>query len=111
VNCVRSLPWVREVRRKFAGTDLVVLGVHTPEFDYEKDDDHLRDAFERLEIDYPNFLDNDYTFWKRLNNRYWPTVYLVDKQGRIRGVHIGETHPGSPGARSVEQKIEALLRE
>ena len=85
---------------------MVVIGNHYPEFEYEKDIDNLQDAIERLEIPYPVAQDNDGRTWRAYGNRYWPTRYLIDKQGRIRYRHIGE------GAyMETESAIQALLAE
>ena len=65
----------------------------------------------KFEITYPNVMDNEFVYWKALRNQYWPTVYLIGKKGFIRARHIGETHGGTPEARSVEAFIERLLAE
>ena len=84
----------------------MVIGNHYPEFEYEKDLKNLQDAIERLEIPYPVSQDNDGSTWQAYGNRYWPTRYLIDKQGRIRYRHIGE------GAyQETEVAIQALLAE
>ena len=87
------------------------MGIHTPEFGWEKDRDRVMENLGKHGIDYPNMMDNDFGYWKRLNNRYWPTVYLVDRKGLVRHVHIGETHSGDGGAAEVERIIESLLEE
>jgi hypothetical protein len=84
----------------------VIIGNHYPEFDYERDLENLKDAIERLEITYPVTVDNDRETWAAYNNRYWPTLYLIDKWGNIRYQHIGE------GAyNETEAAIIALLNE
>ncbi len=83
-----------------------MIGNHYPEFDYEADLDNLKQAITDLDIPYPVAVDNDRQTWNAYHNRYWPTLYLIDKQGRIRYVHIGE------GAyQETEQAILALLME
>jgi hypothetical protein len=85
---------------------LVVIGVHSPEFDYEKDLDNVRDAIARLGVPYPVAIDNDFGTWQAYRNRYWPTMYFIDKMGQIRHVHIGEGD-----YEQSEQIIRALLAE
>ncbi len=109
VNCVRTLPWIRDLRDRYAGRGLVVVGVHAPEFDVEKNRAYLRAFNARQGVDWPILLDDEHAYWDRLGNRYWPTLYLVDRGGRIRAVHVGETHAGTPAARDFERKIEAVL--
>jgi hypothetical protein len=85
---------------------LVVIGNHYPEFAHERDLDNLTAAIQRLEVPYAVAQDNDGKTWRAYRNRYWPTLYLIDKQGRIRYVHIGEG-----GYDETEQAILALLQE
>ena len=85
---------------------LVVIGNHYPEFDYEADLDNLKQAIIDLDVPYPVAVDNDRQTWAAYHNRYWPTLYLIDKQGSIRYTHIGE------GAyEETEAAIQALLNE
>lgn len=85
---------------------MVIIGNHYPEFSHEADLDNLKEAIERLEIPYAVAQDNDRVTWGAYNNRYWPTLYLIDKQGNIRYTHIGE------GAyEETEAAIQALLNE
>lgn len=84
----------------------MIIGVHTPEFNHEKDLDNVKEALVRLDVPYPVTLDNDYKTWRAYRNRYWPAMYLLDKAGNIRYVHIGE------GAYDrTEEVIKALLIE
>ena len=84
----------------------MVIGNHFPEFSYERDLDNLKDAIVRLDVPYAVMQDNDGKTWKAFNNRYWPTMYLIDKQGHLRYFHIGE------GAyQKTEDAILALLAE
>ncbi len=84
----------------------MIIGNHYPEFSFEEDLDNLKDAVKSLEISYPVAQDNDGATWQAYNNRYWPTLYLIDKRGHIRYVHIGE------GAyEETEEAIKALLAE
>jgi len=111
VNCARSLPWIRELDERYAGRGLVVIGVHSPEFDYEHEIRRVRAFADKNGLDYPILIDNEMRYWDRLQNRYWPTVYLVDRQGRIRHVHVGETRSGTERASEVERILEGLLDE
>jgi thiol-disulfide isomerase/thioredoxin len=106
VNCQRALPSVRGWARRFRDEGLVVIGVHTPAFAFEHDRDNVERAVRRMELDFPIAIDNDFAMWKAWSNQYWPTLYLVDAQGRIRWRHIGE------GAYlQTEQAILKLLDE
>lgn len=84
----------------------MIIGVHTPEFNYEKDIDKVKDALVRLDVPYPVALDNDWKTWRAYRNRYWPAMYLIDKAGDIRYVHIGEGR-----YERTEAVIQALLAE
>jgi thiol-disulfide isomerase/thioredoxin len=90
INWLRTLPYVRAWAERYQQHGLVVVGVHTPEFDFEHDLDNVRRAAKDLEIDYPVAVDNDYTIWSAFNNHYWPALYFVDAQGQIRHHHFGE---------------------
>jgi thiol-disulfide isomerase/thioredoxin len=111
VNCLRTLPWIRTVRERYARQGLVVVGVHTPEFDHERPRDAVEAAVRSRGLDFAHFLDNDYAYWRALGNHYWPTTYLVDRCGRIRARHIGEVHAEQRSGRALEAKIESLLAE
>jgi thiol-disulfide isomerase/thioredoxin len=89
-NCLNTLPHIKEWNRKYSGAGFQVIGVHTPEFDREKDVNSVRREVARHGITYPVVTDNDYTTWNRYNQRYWPVTYLLDKNGVIHYVHIGE---------------------
>jgi len=90
INCLRALPYVNGWYEKYKNVGLVVLGVHAPEFAFEKDVGNVRRAVGDLHIHYPVALDNDYSIWKGFDNQYWPAHYFIDAQGRIRGHHFGE---------------------
>jgi cytochrome c biogenesis protein CcdA/thiol-disulfide isomerase/thioredoxin len=90
INCIRSLPYVRAWADKYKDHGLVVLGVHAPEFAFEKDLGNVTKAVKDLGVDYPVALDNDYAIWKGFNNEYWPAHYFIDTKGRIRHHHFGE---------------------
>ncbi len=90
INCLRALPYVSDWAAKYRDHGLVVLGVHTPEFAFEKTPGNVARAIESLGIEHPVALDNDYAIWRAFDNRYWPAHYFVDAQGRIRYHHFGE---------------------
>lgn len=110
-NCNRSVPWVKDVEARFGDEGLVVIGVHTPEFKYEKDRAAVVKAVAKLELEHPVMVDNDFSYWKAMNNRYWPTFYLLDKSGRVRHHLIGEVHTGDDDAGWLEGRIQSLLSE
>ncbi|WDY56135.1 thioredoxin family protein [Pseudomonas sp. PSKL.D1] len=90
INCKRSLPHVNEWARRYADQGLVVVGVHTPEYDYEHDVGQLKHKVASLGIGYPVAVDNDYAVWNAWGNQFWPAHYFVDRQGQVRHVHFGE---------------------
>jgi thiol-disulfide isomerase/thioredoxin len=105
-NCLRTLPYVKEWRSKYREFDLVVLGVHTPQFKFGRNPENVEAALRRLEIDYPVVTDNDAVIWTAYSNRIWPTKFLVDKDGFLRFSHQGE------GAYDqFERAIQSLLVE
>jgi cytochrome c biogenesis protein CcdA/thiol-disulfide isomerase/thioredoxin len=106
INCIRSIPYVRAWAERYRDQGLVVIGVHSPEFAFEKDPGNVRKAVRDLGIRYPVALDNNLTIWRAFDNRYWPAHYLADAQGRIRYHHFGE---GSTDI--TEGAIRALLAE
>jgi len=90
INWRRQLPYVRAWAEKYKDQGLVVIGVHAPEFSFEKHVDNVRQAAKEMRIDYPIALDNDHAIWRDFNNEYWPALYFVDAQGRIRHHQFGE---------------------
>jgi cytochrome c biogenesis protein CcdA/thiol-disulfide isomerase/thioredoxin len=90
INCLRTLPYLESWDARYRSKGLVIIGVHTPEFGFEHDLGNVRDAVRRLHVRYPVALDNAYGTWKAYANNYWPAHYLVDQQGNVREVHIGE---------------------
>jgi thiol-disulfide isomerase/thioredoxin len=90
INWMRSLPYVRAWAEKYKDHGLVVIGVHTPEFPFEKDVDNIRQAAKEMKIDYPIAVDTDYAIWHAFKNEYWPALYFVDAQGHIRHHQFGE---------------------
>jgi len=106
INCLRSLPYVRAWAEKYKAQGLVVIGVHAPEFAFEKDPANVRAAVHDLGITYPVALDTDHAIWRAFANHYWPAHYFIDGQGRIRGHHYGEgDYAGS------EKILQRLLAE
>jgi thiol-disulfide isomerase/thioredoxin len=104
VNWLRTLPYVRAWDERYRDRGLVVVGVHAPEFGFEHDLDNVRRAVGELGVDYPVVIDNDFAIWRSLDNHYWPALYLVDGDGRVRFHHFGE------GAyEETERAIQELL--
>jgi cytochrome c biogenesis protein CcdA/thiol-disulfide isomerase/thioredoxin len=106
INCLRTLPYIRAWAEKYKDNGLVVIGVHTPEFAFEKDLDNVRQAVNELKIAYPVAIDNDRKIWNGFSNSYWPADYLIDGTGRIRHHHFGEGKYDES-----EQQIQELLKE
>ena len=106
INWLRTLACVRAWVEKYRDQGLIVVGVHTPEFPFEREVENVREAASALRVEYPIALDSDYGVWRAFGNRYWPAVYIADAQGRIRQHHFGE------GAYDeCEWAIQMLLRE
>ncbi|HEY4890878.1 MAG TPA: cytochrome c biogenesis protein DipZ, partial [Reyranella sp.] len=90
INCLRAIPYVRAWAQKYKDQGLVVIGVHTPEFAFERNIDNVKRAVRDLKIDYPVAVDSDFKLWRAFDNQYWPAHYFIDTQGRIRHHHFGE---------------------
>ena len=110
-NCYRSFPWMNDLEKRFEVKGFTIIGVHTPEFDHEHDRNKVIEKAKEFKLKHPIMMDNDFSYWKALNNQYWPTYYLIDKQGRLRARFFGETHKGDEQARQIEVSIEYLLAE
>lgn len=110
-NCYRSFPWLHDLEARFASQPFTVLGVHSPEFEHEHDRKRVEAKVREFKLRHPVMLDNDFSYWRALGNRYWPAFYVIDKQGGLRGSFVGETHAGDARARSVEALIRKLLAE
>ncbi len=106
INCLRTLPYVKAWAEKYRDQGLVVIGVHAPEFAFERNIDNVKKATRDLGIDYPVAVDNNYAIWRAFNNQYWPAHYFIDARGQIRFHHFGE----GEYAKS-EQVIQQLLAE
>ena len=106
INWMRTLPYVRAWAEKYKDQGLVVIGVHTPEFEFEKRLDNVRRSLHDLRVPYPVAVDSDYAVWRAFGNNAWPAIYLIDAQGRVRYSHLGE---GS--YERTERMIQQLLTE
>ncbi len=104
INCIRTLPYLKSWHEKYADKGLVIVGVHTPEFEFEKNINNVKKAVKDFGLKYPIMQDNDYATWQAYANHYWPAKYLVDKNGKIRYTHFGEGNYDE-----TEQKIQELL--
>ena len=106
INCLRTLPYIKAWNEKYKDSGLVIIGVHTPEFPFEKDESNVRKAVKDLGITYPVPMDNEYKIWRSFNNEYWPADYFIDATGNVRFHHFGE------GAYDESEKwIRTLLEE
>lgn len=104
INCQRTLPYVTRWHEQYAARGLKIIGVHTPEFAFERDVNNIKDAMQKHGINYVVALDNEFKTWKAYGNEYWPHLYLADREGKLRYDHIGE------GAYTqTEQTIKQLL--
>jgi thiol-disulfide isomerase/thioredoxin len=108
-NCLASLPWMRRVAGRYRPAGLAIVGVHSPELAEERDRAQVAAAVRRLEIGYPVMLDEDFSYWRRLDNHYWPAFYLYDAAGRLLATRIGELHAGEPQSDAFERLIAAQL--
>jgi thiol-disulfide isomerase/thioredoxin len=105
-NCLNALPHIKETAAKYKEAGLVTIGVHTPEFDREKVPANVERRVRELGVVFPVVMDNDFAIWNAFENRYWPSVYIVDKQGRIRFHHDGEGRYAD-----IDATVKALLAE
>lgn len=105
-NCRHVEPYVKAWHQRYASEGLVVIGVHTPESDYERDHERLEQYVRDRQLAYPVVLDDDFAMWTRYGNGAWPSLYLIDKRGVIQYAHVGEGRYGQ-----TEQRIQELLAE
>ena len=105
-NCVNVEPYIKQWHSSYHDQGLEVIAVHTPEFSHEHDINNVRAYIENKKIQHAVAIDNDFANWNRYRNRFWPTIYLIDKHGRVRHTKIGEGDYAG-----TERKIQALLRE
>jgi thiol-disulfide isomerase/thioredoxin len=106
INCIRTLPHLKAWDERYRDRGLTIVGVHTPEFPFERDADNVGDAIEQSELRYPVAQDNEYATWTAYGNEYWPAKYLIDARGRVRYTHFGEGE-----YEETEEAIRALLAE
>jgi len=106
INCIRTLPHITSWYEKYKDKGFVVIGVHTPEFEFEKDTANVQNAVKQYKINYPVAQDNDFATWNNYSNQYWPAKYLIDKNGQIRYFHFGEGK-----YEETEKAIQELLKE
>ena len=102
INCIRTLPYIKSWAEKYKDKGLVIIGIHSPEFDFEKAPENLKAAIAKFDLLYPNIADNEYEIWNLLANKYWPAKYLFDKDGILRTTHTGE---------GEYQEFEAFLQK
>ncbi len=106
INCIRTLPYLKNWHEKYADRGLVIIGVHTPEFEFEKSPENVKKAINDFGIKYPVMQDNNYATWRAYDNHYWPAKYIIDKNGKIRYTHFGEGEYDE-----TEEVIQKLLAE
>lgn len=106
INCIRTLPFVTSWQEKYKDQGFVVIGVHTPEFEFEKKTENVQNAIKQFDIKYPVAQDNDFATWNAYNNHYWPAKYLIDVDGNVRYTHFGEGEYAL-----TEENIKTLLAE
>ncbi|VEI16360.1 cytochrome c biogenesis protein CcdA [Actinomyces viscosus] len=106
INCQRSVPGIEKLHQTYASSGLQVIGVHSPEYAFEKEVDNVRGGVERLGITYPVAVDSNLTTWTNFNNHYWPAHYLADAKGNVRQTHVGEG-----GEATTERLVRELLKQ
>lgn len=106
VNCIRTLPHLKDWHKKYSNKGLTIIGVHTPEFEFEKDIQNVEAALREFEIEYPVVMDNDYQIWSLYSNKFWPAKYLIDKEGKIVYKHFGEGN-----YTETEKEIQKVILE
>jgi thiol-disulfide isomerase/thioredoxin len=106
INCINTLPYVKQWHEKYKDQGLVIVGVHTPEYPFEKSTANVQTALKRFDIRYPVALDNSYATWSAFHNQYWPATYLIDAEGHIVYQHFGEGRYSE-----TEAAIRKLLTE
>jgi thiol-disulfide isomerase/thioredoxin len=106
INCIRTLPFITSWDEKYSEQGLLIIGIHSPEFEFEKDPQNVKIAIEKYGITYPVVMDNNMQTWKAFENNYWPRKYIADHEGNLRYDHIGEG-----GYQETEKIIQQLLDE
>ena len=102
INCINTFPFLKQMHARYANDGLVIVGVHSPEFEFEKSYDNVLEATQNDGLVWPMAQDNDFVTWRRYSNRYWPAEYLIDKDGVVRYTHFGE---------GAYAKTEDVIRE
>ncbi|MFT4560502.1 MAG: thiol-disulfide isomerase/thioredoxin [Gammaproteobacteria bacterium] len=108
-NCFRSIARLKKLQERFADRPVHIVAVHTPEFDHERDHAKIAAKIEEFGLTYPVMVDNDYSYWKAMRNRFWPTFFLIDKYGVVRNVY--ETHVGDSQSRKMATSLSRLAKE
>lgn len=109
-NCYRSFPWLKELGYKLRDKPFTVIGVHAPEFANEYVRDNVVKKAKEFDLHHPVMMDNDFSYWNAMGNRYWPSFYVIDRDGVVQAKFFGETHGGDRNARAIEAKILELLK-
>jgi thiol-disulfide isomerase/thioredoxin len=107
-NCKNDLPALKRLTSDFKSKDVVTIGIHTPEIEIEKDIEQVKKNISKLGITYPVLIDGDYKNWKAWKNQVWPTLYVLDKEGKLRGGWIGEMNYNNQGG---EEKMRKLINQ
>ena len=110
-NCYRSFPWLHSVEAEYRYRGFQIVGIHSPEFESEKIHKNIKAKIKHFEITNPVMVDNDMGYWRKMNNRYWPAYYIVDKKGLVRASFVSETHKNSAQGNKIEATITKLLEE
>jgi thiol-disulfide isomerase/thioredoxin len=110
-NCYRSFPWMNALQGRLEDQGLQIIGVHTPEFAHEKVKENIIAKIKEFNLHHPVMIDNDFTYWNAMGNRFWPAFYIIDKNSNVRAVYYGETHEGDDQAKEIEAVIKTLLKE
>lgn len=109
-NCRNTLPWLKAIHEEYGPRGLKVVSVHTPELAQERIPENVKASVKELGITYPVMIDGDYSYWRAMNNRYWPAFYLIDGEGKIVLNAFGELHRGTKRGDQVETAIRERLR-
>ena len=107
----KPFPWLKGLEARLSDEAFRVIGIHSPEFEHEHDPARVAAKISEFGLEHPVMMDNDFAYWRALENRYWPAYYLVDKKGVVRHLYVGETHTGDARADLIEEQIRVLLAE
>jgi thiol-disulfide isomerase/thioredoxin len=112
INCRRTVPAMNRLERMFRDrSDVAIVGIHTPELEHERDAGNVRRAVEGLGLRLPVGRDNAFRAWRAFGNHYWPALYVLDRNDRVRSTHVGELHEGTPAWAELLRTIDRLRRE